>query len=70
MYYDSQRAIELMEILDHLTTQDNKRIFEDYAWAKKYADLFFHINDTYYSAIETAIMFETSADYLKHALEK
>lgn len=61
---------EIWEILESLTVVNNQRIFKNYAWAQKYADIFFHINDTYYSNFPTAIMFQTLSDYLKHASSK
>ncbi|MBU0626398.1 hypothetical protein KKH82_03030 [Patescibacteria group bacterium] len=70
LHYDRQTPAELMKFLDNLIAHDGKRVFKDYTWAKKYADLFFYVNDIYYSDLRTATMFQTSADYLKHAWEK
>lgn len=65
--YDKQTPHEISYILDHLIVQDNKRVFTDFASAKKYAELFLKMSDRYYSDIPSAIMFQTVGDYLKHA---
>lgn len=56
--------------LENLTTQDNKWVFKKFEVALSFAKLFSNINKTYFAGFPTAIMFKTSSDYLKYALEK
>jgi len=70
LHYDHQDPRDLLDILDGLTAVDNKRVFKDYTSAKRFTDMFARMNDVYYSNLGTAIMFQTVADYLKHAKEK
>lgn len=65
--YSSQ---EISSILDHLIVQNGKRVFMDFASAKRYAELFQTMNTVYMAGIESASMFQTVGDYLKHAWEK
>lgn len=58
------------EILEKLKVQDNKWVFADFDSAYEYAKLFKILNDDYYSAITTAVMFRRVGDYLKYALSK
>jgi uncharacterized protein len=58
------------KILENLTVEDNKWVFKDFDSAYGYAKLFKVLNENYYSAIETAVMFRRVGDYLKYALSK
>lgn len=57
-------------ILEHLIIQNNKRIFKDVSSAKKFAELFYRMNEKYYAGIESAAMHRTVGDCLKYALGK
>jgi len=59
-----------LDFLDKLKTIDGQRVFENHNRAQKFADLFFHMNDAYYSDLKAAMMHQTTADYLKRAWEK
>lgn len=61
---------QIWYILEHLVVKDGKRIFTDFASAKAYGELFHHMNETYYASSESAIMFHTVGDYLKHAWQQ
>lgn len=56
--------------LEHLETENGKWIFQDFESAQAYAELFRKLNSTYFSGIQSAMMFRTVGDYLKHALAK
>lgn len=56
------------EILEKLTVQNKKWVFKDFDSAYEYAKLFKILNEDYYSAITTAVMFRRVGDYLKYAL--
>lgn len=58
---------QISYILDHLVVKEGKRVFTDFSSAKAYAELFHHVNETYYASKEAALMFHTVGDYLKHA---
>ena len=61
---------DIVYILDHLIVKDGKWIFTDFASAKRYAELFYRINEIYYTGIEIAVMFQTVWDCLKYARQK
>lgn len=68
--YKTSDSQNILYILEHLIVKEGKRIFTDFASAKEYTQLFFHLNEVYYSGRESAIMFQTVADCLKYAREK
>ena len=57
-------------ILKNLTTKDNNWIFKNFKSAEKYAKLFSKMNSIYYAGLDSAVMFRTVGDFLKHGLEK
>ena len=57
-------------MISNLRAQDNQWFFNDYKIGREYAELFRSLNNTYWSNIETAVMFRTVGDYLKYALNK
>lgn len=57
-------------ILDSLTTVGGDWVFKDFESARKYANLFMHINTAYYSGFRSALMFRAVGDCLRHALQK
>lgn len=56
--------------LTPLMTKNANWIFKNVESGKKYAELFLKLNLLYYSGLNSAVMFKTVCDYLKHALEK
>lgn len=58
------------EILEKLKVQDKKWVFVDFNSAYNYAKLFKILNEDFFSAITTAVMFRRVGDYLKYALNK
>jgi hypothetical protein len=62
-------AQEVNDILCHLNVQDKKWIFSDKRSARKFAELFKAVNVKYFAGIESALMFKSVADYLRHALK-
>lgn len=56
--------------LENLCVENNNWIFNNFESAKKYAELFFKLNETYFAGIPSAIMFCTVGEYLKYALNK
>ena len=45
-------------------------VFKDKDLAKKYTYLFLEINNWFWSSIETAVMFKTTGDLVRYAIEK
>jgi HD superfamily phosphohydrolase len=66
--YAPKQAKKIKNILANLTAKNGQWIFANYQSAKDFADLFFYANKYFYSGIESATMFRTTGDYLKHAL--
>lgn len=56
--------------LKNLIVENNIWMFKNFKSAKKYADLFFKLNDVYWSSFTSAVMFRTVGDCLKYALQK
>lgn len=67
---DKANQEEINEFLDNLTIIDNLWVFKDGGLAKKYAYLFLEINNWFWSGLETAVMFKTTGDLVKYAIEK
>lgn len=61
---------EAQGFLNALVAKDGRWIFCDYEKARKFAEVFRRINHSYYSNIETALMFRTTGDWMAYALEK
>ncbi|MFA6909372.1 MAG: HD domain-containing protein [Patescibacteria group bacterium] len=60
---------DIHHILDSLTVHDNKWIFSSPEHALRFAKLFNHSNE-YWAGLESAVMFLTVAEYVKHALAR
>jgi HD superfamily phosphohydrolase len=56
--------------LKNLLTKNNRWIFKNLESAEKYAELFLLLNKKYYAGLESATMFQTVGDCLRHALKK
>lgn len=56
--------------LNNLTSENGQWVFKNFESAKKYAELFKKLNIKYYAGIESAVMFRTVGDCLRHALSK
>ncbi len=61
---------KVRSILNSLTVENGRWIFKDFDSAYEYAKLFKTLNEGYYAAIETAVMFRRVGDYLKYALHR
>lgn len=68
--YKAGTKNQVSYFLNFLTTIKNRWVFKNYQSAKKYAKLFYHLNTVHYAGFATAVMFQTTADVLKYALEK
>ena len=68
--YGEAAAEDVRKILNNLTIIDNYWVFKNKEVAEQYARWYLALNRKYYSGIQTAVMFRTTADYLKHALNK
>lgn len=60
--------LQAQVFLDALSVKENRWVFRDSIIAREFAELFRHINHTFYSNIETALMFRTTGDWLAYAL--
>lgn len=67
--YALTRAEKIEEILADLIVKNGQWVFANYRSAQDFSDLFFHANKYFYSNIESAVMFRTTGDYLKCAIE-
>jgi len=63
-------AAYVSRTLHSLTIQDNRWVFNDYAAARTFAELFLKINRECYASLGSAVMFRALGDYLQHALAK
>jgi len=61
---------ELQYFFDNLTTENYRWVFKNFESAKKFADLFFEMNEEYYAGMPTAVMFATVSEYLKYSLKR
>jgi HD superfamily phosphohydrolase len=68
--YNICSADDTSYILDHLIVKDHQRIFTNFASAKRYTDIFHHLNEKYYAGIESAIMFQTVKDCLYYSWQQ
>lgn len=68
--YKEVTVEDVKKILNNLIIIDNHWVFNNKETAEQYAWLFLILNRKYYSGIQTAVMFRTTADYLKYALTK
>jgi len=57
-------------ILGNLMAEGKQWIFKNYESGQKYADLFFRLNEIYYSGFSSALMFKVTGDLLRYAWEK
>lgn len=62
-------ASDVAVYLDHLRAEDGRWVFTDYGTARRYAELFLHLNTAFYAGLPSALMFATVGGYLRHALE-
>lgn len=58
------------DFLEHLTTSKKRWVFDNYTYAKRFAQLFNTLNGDYWAAIGSGVMFQTVGDYISHALHK
>lgn len=56
--------------LDNLIVMNNNWVFKNFESCKKFAELFSKLNRVYYASLQSAIMFRTVGDYLRHSLKK
>ncbi|MDQ5976711.1 MAG: uncharacterized protein QG664_624 [Patescibacteria group bacterium] len=61
-------SLQAQVFLDALGVRDNRWVFRDAVIAREFAELFRYVNHTFYSNIETALMFRTTGDWLAYAL--
>jgi len=69
-FYEVADKNQINYFLENLQTKNNQWVFKTFKSAKEFAQIFFHMNQLYYSSLPTAVMFKTVGDYLKHALLK
>lgn len=60
---------DIADILAHLDVRNGDWVFRDRAHARIFGELFRHVNTKYFAGIESAVMFRTVSDYLRHAIE-
>ncbi len=61
---------EVDYFLDNLIVKNKAWLFKDFTSAKKYADLFFLLNEKYFSSLASTVMFKTVGECVKYALLK
>ncbi len=67
---DKASQEEIDEFLDNLKIVDDLWVFKSRETAGKYARLFLEINNWFWSGLETAVMFKTTGDLVKYAVDK
>ncbi len=60
----------ITELLQKLVVRDSRWIFTDVRAARVFAELFRHLNNTYFASFLGAVMLQTVGDYLAYALDK
>lgn len=68
--YDELTLDAAQNLVAHLAVEDGRWYIDDAGTAKTLVKHFQKMNSLYYSGLETAIMFQTLADCLRHALQK
>lgn len=61
---------EVDNLIKNLFIRENKWVFADFNTAKDFAELFLYLNNKYWAGTESAVMFATVGDYIKHSLER
>lgn len=61
---------KLKYVFVHLKAENGKWFFDDFESAKFFAELFWTIDENYYSGLKSGAMFAIVGDYLKYAIEK
>ncbi len=61
-------TLQAQVFLDALGVRENRWVFRDSVIAREFAELFRYVNHTFYSDIESALMFRTTGDWLAYAL--
>ena len=67
--YQVMTIQESQELLSHVRTIDTQWVFENYESARKFADIFSHLNTVFFSGFRSTVMFQTVGMYLKYALD-
>lgn len=70
IHYEKMSKEKVGNILNDLKVVSNDRIFDNIKTTKEYSNLFLKLNDIYWSGIESAVMFTTVWNFLKHARKK
>jgi hypothetical protein len=68
--FNEIKKVDVDYLLENLTVGNNYWIFKNFKNAKKYAELFLKLNSLYYAGLPSAIMFRTTGDCLRYALQK
>lgn len=70
-YHYKRRSLdELHQLLKTLKADGGKWYFDTPEEARKFADFFKEMNDECYSCLDSAIMFQTVGEYLRHAIKQ
>lgn len=70
VYYNEIDLKKARKIINGFEIVDKKWVFKSLDAAQEFAQLFSRLNTNYYSGFESAVVFRTVGDYLKHALQK
>lgn len=68
--FEERSRSEIDGVLSDLQVGDGRWFFTSYHSAKRYAELFLHLNRIHWSGLASAVMFRTVGDCLKYALKK
>lgn len=61
---------EIRDYLNNLVVINNKWVFTNFEYAKRYAFLFLTLSSTKWAGFQSAVMFRTTGDFLKYGLLK
>jgi hypothetical protein len=68
--YHERDIASIQKMLSNLTVKDSQWVFRDMESARSYAEIFKKLNSVYYASFLSAVMFRTTGDSIKYALEK
>lgn len=69
-FYDEATAEDIAYLLNELSATDGRWVFKSFESAKKFAELFYKMNQIYYASFSGVVMHQAVGDYVKLALDK
>ena len=70
VFFKKSNQDKIDYFLNNFTIQDNLWVFKNLESAKSFTELFLELNSAFFAGLESAVMFRTTGDVIKYALEK